>query len=85
MQNVSREELRDSKRFDEAVQKGIVNRSEWDQLRFFALAEHALRVGTQNPAGLFSTNVRAGRWEYTSGDDEQNASRRLGEIRANEE
>lgn len=46
--------------FGEAHRRGWVRRCEADKLAFFAAAEHALRVGTTNPPGLFAWLVRRG-------------------------
>ena len=87
MVNISADELQDNarllRRFDEAVRLGLAERSECGLLRFFAIAEHAVRVGDKNPAGLFSANVAAGRWAHATGVDEDRASRRLVGMREN--
>jgi len=63
--------------FAQAVEKGLVKRSEMDRLNFFAAAEHARAVGTKNPCGLFVTIVRRGLWQYISLSDEDAARAKL--------
>jgi len=60
-------------RFAEAVVAGIVTGSEADWLRFVSAAQHALRVGQANPAGLFACMVRRGQWLWISQADEDAA------------
>ena len=54
----------------DAIERGLISRSECDRLRFFAAAEHAKAIGTRNPCGLFATIVRRGLWAYITQDDE---------------
>jgi hypothetical protein len=63
--------------FAEAVCRGLVRESPVERLRFFAAAEHAQRVGIQNPCGLFVTVVRCGLWSHVSQADEDRALKRL--------
>jgi len=74
-------DLRDSGRltslFQQAVARGHVRACEADRLRFFAAAEHALRVGHANPCGLFAQTVRQGLWRFSAERDEERARRRL--------
>jgi hypothetical protein len=46
-------------------------------LHFFAAAEHARVIGTENPCGLFARLVRSRLWHYLTQDDEDVANRRL--------
>ncbi len=71
------DDLRSAKRLDalfgQAVSNGLVGESSAERLRFFAAAEHAQRVGRQNPCGLFIAVVRQGLWSYISQADEDRA------------
>jgi len=59
--------------FKQAVDSGLVRESSAERLRFFAAAEHAARVGTRNPCGLFVAIVRRWLWSYVSQGDEDRA------------
>lgn len=59
--------------YQQAVGAGLIRRSQCDRLRFFAAAEHARVIGTQNPCGLFATLVRKRLWTYITQDDEDAA------------
>lgn len=63
--------------FAQAVRQKLVRGSLSDRLRFFAAAEHALRVGRRNPSGLFAAIVRRGLWAYISQTDEDRAAAQL--------
>ncbi len=63
---------------DCAIQRRIVGTG--DRLNVFAAAEHALRVGSRNPAGLFVWLVVNRRWDYVTQADEDAARRRLQRI-----
>jgi len=63
--------------FDQAVSHGWVNRTESDRLRFFAAAERAKRVATENPCGFFAAIVRRGWWHVLSQIDEDQAIRSI--------
>jgi len=63
--------------FAQAVRQKLVRGSLSDRLRFFAAAEHALRVGRRNPCGLFAAIVRRGLWAYISQVDEDRAATQL--------
>lgn len=43
------------------------------RLRFFAAAQHALRIGGKNPCGVFVTILCRGLWSYISRSDEDRA------------
>jgi hypothetical protein len=81
LDDVRPEDLRDVGRtlvlHDQAVSRKLAGPSEHGRLRFLALAEHAMAVGTVNPGGLFASLVRAGRWGYATLGDEDAARRRL--------
>lgn len=62
-----------NRRFREMVEGGLLEASEADRLRFFAAAQHALRVGRQNPCGLFYAVVTRGLWQFISHADEEGA------------
>lgn len=72
-------ELRNDQRTEQllerAIQKKILGAG--DRLNVFAAAEHALRVGSRNPAGLFVWLVANRRWEHITQADEDAAVRRL--------
>ncbi|MBI1826044.1 MAG: hypothetical protein HY287_02510 [Planctomycetes bacterium] len=59
--------------FEDAVGEGLVHESFTDRLRFFAAAEHAMRVGKRNPCGLFVAVVRRKLWRFISQGDEDSA------------
>lgn len=61
----------------EAQACGWLNDSENDRLRLLAAAEHAKRVATANPCGLFLTVLRDGLWSFISNLDEESARTKL--------
>lgn len=61
------------RRFHVAVEAGLVDSGIAGRLRFFAAAQHALRVATRNPCGLFATVVRRRLWSFISQEDEDRA------------
>jgi len=63
--------------FDCAVRQGLVRRCAGDRLKFFAAAERARRVATQNRCGFFAAFVRRGLWDFLSQADEDRAIERL--------
>jgi len=68
-----REPARLRRLFQQAVRFALLRDCVADQLRFAAAAAHALRVGKQNPCGLFVSFVRRGLWNYLSQADEEAA------------
>ncbi len=66
----------------QAVDAGWITMSEADQLRFFASARHACRVGTRNPGGLFVATVRGNRWHLLTLTEEEWARRALRRVDA---
>ncbi len=84
LRHVVWDDLCDAKRLLElhrqAAGFGLISQSECDRLRFFAAAEHAKAIGTQNPCGLFATVVRKGLWRYITQDDEDLAVRALNRL-----
>lgn len=66
--------------FTQAVEEGLVRRSDMDRLNFFAAAEHARAVGTRNPCGLFVAIVRRGLWRYITLSDEDAARRKMRDL-----
>lgn len=62
--------------FYSACERGIVAPCDDDRLRFFAAAEHALRVGA-TPAALFAAMVNRGEWHLISIRDENRGAARL--------
>jgi len=81
LRRVQFRDLRDAARldslFEQWVGEGLLQASSAERVRFFAAAEHALRVGTRNPCGLFVAVVRRGLWSYVSQGDEDRAVQRL--------
>lgn len=81
LRRVRIEDLHDVHRIDgllkEAWKRKLVSRGEAARLRFHSAAAHALRVGRQNPSGLFATIVLRGLWRFVSVADEDMARRRL--------
>lgn len=61
--------------FERCTRLGLCAAGEAARLALFATAARALRVATSNPAGLFATLVRAGRWGYATLADEDRARR----------
>ncbi|NOS99453.1 MAG: hypothetical protein HOP29_02375 [Phycisphaerales bacterium] len=59
--------------FAQATARGLIDGGEAARLRFFAAAQHALRVGTTNPCGLFAVVVRRNLWRFVSTGDEDRA------------
>lgn len=77
---VTLEDLRNPKRieslFQQAQCRGWTPGGAAARLRFFAAAEHALRVGRRNPSGLFVSIIRRGLWAFIAAVDEDAARRR---------
>jgi len=63
--------------FEQSVDLGHLSNCPADRLRFFAAAEHALRVGNRNPCGLFAQLVRQRLWRFSTQRDEDRARPRL--------
>ncbi len=84
LRHIEVEDLHDTQRLrlllGEAIARGLVEDCPADELRFFAAAEHAKRVGRRNPAGLFATIVRRGLWSFLADVDEERALSRLKQI-----
>lgn len=80
------EDLQDPVRLDElfaqAQAGGFVLRGTAARLRFHAAAAHAIRVGKQNPPGLFAAIVRRGLWSHICAADEELARCRMAGGRA---
>ena len=83
--DVKPEDLKDTARtlelHEQAVDLGIVNGSEADQLNVLAAAEHAKAVGKTNPCGLFISLIRNKRWGYITQADEERARKNLKQHR----
>lgn len=81
LRDVRAADLRDDARLAsllrQAIQRGWLTDGEADRLRGFAAAEHALRVGRRNPAGLFVWMLRRRCWHFISAVDEDRARARL--------
>jgi hypothetical protein len=81
LRHIEVHDLRDPIRLDglfsQAIRRKLVRGSLSDRLRFFAAAEHALRVGRRNTCGLFAAIVRRGLWAYISQADEDRAATQL--------
>lgn len=63
--------------FDRAVRQGLVRQCAGDRLKFFAAAERAKRVATQNQCGFFAEFIRRGLWDFLSQADEDRAIERI--------
>jgi len=91
--DIKRADLRDTGRtlelFDDAVGRGVLDRSEHSRLMFVAAAERAAIRGTSNPPGLFRRLVEQKLWHHITQGDEDAAHERLkryfGHARAPEE
>ena len=72
-------ELRDDRSVERILNHAVARRvvRSTDRLNVFAAAEHALRVGSRNPAGLFVWLVVNRRWDHVTQADEDAARRRL--------
>jgi len=74
-------DLRDMNRllslYEQALAKGMAEKSDRGRLNFVAAAEHARSIGSINPPGLFAWMVRKQQWNYITNDDEDSATRRL--------
>lgn len=66
--------------YREAVTRRLVAESEAGRLAFVAAAEHAQRVATFNPCGLFRTIVRKQLWHYITQSAEDAARMRLNDY-----
>jgi len=81
LRHIEADDLRDDERLRRLLRQALGRRwlsdSEADRLRCFAAAEHALRVGTRNPAGLFAWLLQRRCWSFITGEDEERARRRL--------
>lgn len=62
---------------DQARAQGLCGQSAPDRLAFVALAEHALRVGSQNPCGLFAKQLGRQCWDFITDADDDAAQARL--------
>ena len=62
---------------DHARAQGLCGPSAPDRLRFVALAEHALRVGSKNPCGLFARLLGRQCWDFITDADDAAAQQRL--------
>jgi hypothetical protein len=67
--------------FRQAVESGLLARTEANRLRFFAAAEHAKSHATANACGLFMHLVRHKLWQFLTQADEDAAQRRLSALR----
>jgi hypothetical protein len=63
--------------WNQAVKKELFKTNQADRINFFSAIAHALRVGKQNPCGLFRMIVEKGLWRFISQTDEFNGLRRL--------
>ena len=62
---------------DQARVQGLIGPSAPDRLRFVGLAEHALRVGSENPCGLFAKLLRSQSCDFITDTDDAAAQQRL--------
>ncbi len=81
LRHVQPVDLRDDARLSCLLRQAVARRwlsgAEADRLRGFAAAEHALRIGTRNPAGLFVWMLRRQCWGFLATADEDRARERL--------
>jgi hypothetical protein len=70
--------------FEDAAARGLIEKSEAGQLRFFGLAEHARRYGTTNRPGLLRALLTKKRWWITQ-DDEDLARMRIKRLEMGQE
>jgi len=84
LNNVTVEDLKDPWRlaalFKQARLRGWVRKTEAEILALFAAAAHALRVGTQNPPGMFRWLIAERRWTMLAHIDEDHARILLQEL-----
>jgi len=62
---------------DQLRAQGLCGQRALDRLTFVALAEHALRVGSQNPCGLFAKLLGRQCWDFITDADDDAAQTRL--------
>lgn len=67
--------------FKQARLRGWVQRTEADILSVFAAATHVLRVGTQNPPGLFRWIIERRRFDVIACSDEDKACSALARLK----
>lgn len=81
LRDVLVEDLRDTERLlelrEQAQRQGLVGGGEAARLNFVGAAEHALAIGSVNPAGLFVRLVRSRLWHFITQADEDAARLRL--------
>lgn len=84
LNNVTEADLKDPWRlaalFKQARLRGWVGKTEAEILALFAAAAHALRVGTQNPPGMFRWLIAERRWTTLAHIDEDHARMLLREL-----
>jgi len=79
--NITIDDLRINARsqrlWNQAIGLKLIKPNQADQINFFSAIAHALRVGKQNPCGLFRMIVEQGLWRFISQADEFNGLKRL--------
>jgi hypothetical protein len=84
LKHITLEDLRDSMLLDqlyqEATEAGSLPYSQSSRLNWFAMAEHALAVGKQNPCGLFVSLFRKKLWHYITQEQEDHARAKLKKL-----
>ena len=68
------DDLKDPARLDRlfwnAVSTGIIKQSQAQRLQWFAAAERALAVATQNPCALFISTIKNHLWPHITNEQE---------------
>lgn len=77
LRHVIIEDLQETGRLLVLLDQSLCEQNAPDRLAFVALAEHALRVGSQNPCGLFATLLGRQCWDFITDADDDAAQARL--------
>ena len=78
---VTAQDLKDPKRlmrlYEQAVERGLVSKTEPDRLKFFSAAQYVYRTKSQKPPALFHWIVANNKWDRVRGADEDRASQQV--------
>ena len=89
LKNVLLEDLRDTDRlfalYYQALTAKLIGQSEAEQLAFFALAQHVITYGPDNPGGLFRQLLARQQFQVITQAEEDAAVHRLKRYRAEQE
>lgn len=66
--------------YRQAVEAGMIRHSQANRLNWFAAAERAKQVSTQNPPGCFLTIIRDGLWHHINSGQEDAARTQLHKL-----